>query len=99
LASALRAIELKKDCVDESDLPEIQGKEQELGPDEKIILEILKEQHSMQGGQLYKTYCERTRFAKAERTFRNYMRNLCEKNLVKAIGTNKGRVYELASER
>jgi len=98
LASALTAIELKKDCVDESDLPEIQKKEEELSPDEKIILEILKEQHSMQGGQLYKTYCERTRFAKAERTFRNYMRSLCERNLVKAIGTNKGRVYELVEQ-
>jgi len=99
LASALSAIELKKDCVEESDVPEIHGRKEELSHDEKIILEILKEQHSMQGGQLYKTYCERTKFAKAERTFRNYMKNLCEKNLVKAIGTNKGRVYELASER
>jgi Cdc6-like AAA superfamily ATPase len=95
LAAALNAIELKKDNVDETDIPEIQAKQQQLSPDEKIILDILKEQHSMQGGQLYKTYCERSRFAKAERTFRNYMADLCEKNLVKAVGTNKGRVYEL----
>jgi Cdc6-like AAA superfamily ATPase len=95
LAAALNAIELKKDCADESDIPEIQAKQHELSPDEKMILDILKEQHSMQGGQLYKTYCERSRFAKAERTFRNYMHSLCEKNLVKAVGTNKGRVYEI----
>lgn len=49
----------------------------------------------MQGGQLYKTYCERSRFVKAERTFRNYMSSLCQKNLVKAVGTTKGRVYEI----
>ena len=95
LASALRAIELKKETADESDIPELQKKESGPFPNEKTILEILKENHGMQGGQLYKTYCERTKFAKAERTFRNYMKSLCEKNLVKAIGTNKGRVYEL----
>jgi Cdc6-like AAA superfamily ATPase len=97
LAAALEAVNSKKDCVDESDIPELQTKGEALGYDEKIILEILKEQKSMQGGQLYKAYCERTKFPKAERTFRNYMKELCEKNLVKAIGTNKGRVYEIVN--
>jgi len=94
LASVLKAVSLKKGCVDESDIPHIE-KDEELSPDEKAIMEVMKEQHSVQGGQLYRLYCERTRFAKAERTFRNYMRSLSERNLVKAIGTNKGRVYEL----
>ncbi len=95
LASALEAVNSKRDVVDESDVPELLTKGETLSHDEKLILGILKEQRSMQGGQLYKAYCERTKFPKAERTFRNYMKSLCEKNLVKALGTNKGRVYEL----
>jgi len=98
LASALNAVNHKKDDVDETDIPETQPKTEELSHDEKIILEVLTEHRSLQGGQLYKIYCERTKFPKAERTFRNYAKNLCDKNLVKAIGTNKGRVYELASQ-
>ncbi len=94
LASTVRAVSLKKECVDESDIPAIE-KPEEISHDEKIILDILKEEHSMQSGKLYLMYCERTRFPKSERTFRNYMQNLCKKNLVKAVGTNKGRFYEL----
>jgi Cdc6-like AAA superfamily ATPase len=99
LAAALEAVNSKKDTVDETDIPELQTKGETLSHDEKIILEILKEQKSMKGGQLYKAYCERTKFAKAERTFRNYVQQLCEKNLVKAIGTNKGRAYEILEQR
>jgi len=98
LGASLEAVNSKKDCVDESDIPELQTKGEALSYDEKVILGILKEQKTMQGGQLYKMYCERTKFPKAERTFRNYMRHLCETNVVKAIGTNKGRVYELAGQ-
>ncbi len=92
LASALNAVSRKKHVVDETDLPRFEIKGDGLSPDEKTILDILKEQGALQGGTLYKTYCERTKFPKAERTFRNYMKNLCERNLVRAIGTNKGRV-------
>ena len=97
LASSMKAIESRKDSVDADDVPQISKSENGPSPDEKTILEILNQEHSLQGGELYKLYCERTKFPKAERTFRNYMRDLCEKDLVKAIGTNKGRVYEIRS--
>jgi len=95
LAATLEAVREKKECVDETDVPELLPSGETISQDEKIILEVLKELNAVQGGELYKKYCERTKFPKAERTFRNYMKDLCEKNLVKAIGTNKGRVYEI----
>ncbi len=98
LGSLIGAIHRHKECVDEEDVPEVLATEREPGFDEKIILEILKEQSRAPGGKLYQMYCERTRFAKAQRTFRNYLRSLCENNLVRAVGTKKGRIYEIVEE-
>ena len=94
LASVLRAVSLRKEIVDEADVPDPE-RPHELNHDEQTVFEILKEHGSMPGGELYRQYCEKVRFPKAERTFRNYMRDLCERNLVKAVGTNKGRIYQL----
>ena len=93
VASALRAIGQKKTMVDEMDIPKIE-RSAELTEDQKIILEIVREKNAVHGGMLYRLYCERAKFPKAERTFRDQMKDLAEKNLVKAVGSNKGRVYE-----
>lgn len=95
LAAALEAVRARKECVDETDVPELLPSGETISQDERAILEVLKEMKAVQGGELYKKYCERVKFPKAERTFRNYMQSLCQKNLVKAVGTNKGRVYEI----
>ncbi len=94
LASNLKAISSKKECVDETDVPEVRT-ESELTQDQETILKILKEFGGMPAGKLYQLYCDKTNFPKARRTFRNYMRDLSEKNLIRASGTNKGRVYEV----
>ncbi len=93
ITSALRAAGSKKRCIDESDVPEVRIAE-ELNDDEKLIMEILNELYSLQGGMLYRMYCERAKFPKSERTFRDYMQDLVRKNKVRARGSNKGRVYE-----
>jgi Cdc6-like AAA superfamily ATPase len=93
ITSALRAAASKKRCIDDCDVPEVRIAE-ELNDDEKIIMDILNELYGLPGGQLYKMYCERTKFPKSERTFRDYMQDLVRKNKVRARGSNKGRVYE-----
>jgi len=96
-ASVMKAMASHKDVVDETDIPNLEMDENDRGADEEIIMAALKRVGSAQSGELYRLYANGTRFPKAQRTFRGYMQDLCERELVRAIGTNKGRVYELAS--
>jgi len=94
LGSAVMACSKKKKFVDVDDVPEVE-EEKGINHDENKLVEILKEKHSMASGELYQEYCKRVHFPKTERTFRNFMKHLSEKNLVRAIGTTRGRVYEI----
>ena len=66
-----------------------------LGEDEKVLLEILKEKIQLTSGELFALYKQRITSPKGERSFRNYMENLCSKGFVRATGTNRWRVYVL----
>jgi len=66
-----------------------------LNCDEKVILKILQQWKSLPASILYDFYVQNTRHPKGERSFRNYMENLCSKGLVKAIGEKRGRIYEV----
>lgn len=66
-----------------------------LSDDEKTLIKILKEWKSLPGGRLFDFYREQARYPKGERSFRNYMQNLCLKGLVKNIGDKRGRIYEI----
>jgi len=93
--AALKAEGQNKNKIDETDVPQIDCPELELKQDEKVLLKILKEWKSLPSSRLYVFYRERTKYPKEERSFRNYMRNLCAKGLVKAIGEKSGRIYEI----
>lgn len=94
LGSAVMACSKKKKFVDVEDVPEVE-EEKGINHDENKLVEILKEKRSVASGELYQEYCKRVHFPKTERTFRNFMKHLSEKNLVRAIGTTRGRVYEI----
>jgi len=96
--AALKAEAQNKNKIDEIDVPQVDCPELELKQDEKVLLKILKEWKSLPSSRLYAFYRERTKYPKEERSFRNYMRNLCAKGLVKAIGEKSGRVYEILEE-
>jgi Cdc6-like AAA superfamily ATPase len=96
--AALRAESRNKKAIEESDLPEIEDCPIKLSIDEKLLLKILQEWKSLPASRLYELYVQNTRHPKGERSFRNYMENLCSKGLVKAIGEKRGRIYEVVED-
>ena len=69
-----------------------------LSDDERTLVKILKEWKSLPGGRLFDFYREQAKYPKGERSFRNYMQNLCLKRLVKNVGGKRGRVYEIVEQ-
>ena len=59
------------------------------------ILQLLEQRKRLPSGELYRLYFEKSEYPKSERSFRNYMQDLCRKGLVKSIGDKKGRFYEI----
>ena len=59
------------------------------------ILHILEQRKRLPSGELYRLYREKSQYPKSERSFRNYMQDLCRKGLIKSIGDKKGRFYEV----
>jgi len=95
--SAINAENKGKKAIDESDIPE-NDCPTKLSRDEKILLNILKEWKSLPASRLYTFYLQNSRHPKGDRSFRNYMRDLSRLGLVKAVGSKRGRVYELAED-
>jgi len=97
-AVALRAESEGKNAIDEAGLEKLLPQTDcldELSDDERIIFKILSEQKSLPSNQLYTLYAQTAKYPKCERSFRNYMENLCAKGLVKAVGDRRGRIYEI----
>jgi len=95
----LKAENEGKDSIDEVEYEyEIDCEDGKLSADEKILVSILREQKSLASNALYGFYSQRARHPKAERSFRNYMQNLCLKGFVKNIGEKKGRIYEIVEQ-
>jgi hypothetical protein len=66
-----------------------------LSEEDLIILQILRQQRKIPSGKLYNLYCEGSEYPRSERSFRNYMKVLCKKGLVRSIGDKRGRFYEM----
>jgi len=93
---ALKAESEKKKAIEETDIPTINVDcPQKLSQDEKVLLKILKEWKSLPSSRLYDFYLQDSRHPKGQRSFRNYMGNLCSKGLAKAVGEKRGRFYEI----
>lgn len=98
--AALKAENENKKAIEEADIPTINVNcpKEKLSRDEKTILNILKEWKSLPASRVYDFYVQNSRHPKGERSFRNYMENLCSKGFVKAIGEKRGRIYEIVEE-
>ena len=100
----LKALALKtesegKDSIDEIEYEfEIDCEDEELSADERILVNILREQKTLSSNTLYGFYSQRARYPKGERSFRNYMQNLRLKGLVKSVGEKRGRIYEIVKQ-
>jgi Cdc6-like AAA superfamily ATPase len=95
--AALEAQSEKKNRIDITDLMDTlnpASNSRKLGKDESVLLEILGERKQLASGELFSLYKKRATSSKGERSFRNYMENLCTKGFVRAVGTNRWRVYE-----
>jgi hypothetical protein len=66
-----------------------------LNMESSTILQILEQRKKLPSGELYRLYCEKSRYPKSERSFRNYMQDLYRKGLVRSVGDKKGRFYEI----
>lgn len=100
-AAALKAENQDKKSIDEIQLNGILPEHdcpEGLNADEGVILRILEESKSLPASRLRGFYTEKSRYPKSERAFRNYMENLCSKGLVKALGVNRGRTYEIVED-
>jgi Cdc6-like AAA superfamily ATPase len=93
--AALKAESENKKVLEEADIQIKEDCAPALSHDEKVILDVLKEWKSLPASRLYDFYIQQSKHPKGERSFRNYMESLCSKNLVKAVGEKRGRVYEL----
>ena len=92
-ACIARAESENRRIVREPDIPNPIN-EQKTRDDEQILLELMKERKRLPASKLYELYVERAEKAKSERTFREYMRRLRAKGLVRALGEKRWRVYE-----
>lgn len=95
--AALEAQSEKKNRIEITDLMDTLNPAsnfRKLGENESMLLAILKERKQLSSGELYSLYKQRATSSKGERSFRNYMENLCTKGFVRAVGTNRWRVYE-----
>jgi len=98
-SQALKAESEGKSSIDEVEFNfENDCPNDKLNDDEKTLIKILKEWKSLPGGRLFEFYREQARYPKGERSFRNYMHNLCLKGLVKNIGDKRGRMYEIIEQ-
>ena len=94
-SAALKAESENRSKIEATDIPDIDCPKAGLSHDENLLLKILEEWKSLPAGRLFSFYRERAKHPKEERSFRNYMRELCEKGLVKAEGDKRGRYYEI----
>lgn len=96
--AAIKAQGENRERIEITDLPETlySDNPRNLSKDERVLLDILKEKRRLLAGELFALYRQRANPSRGERSFRNYMENLCSKGFVRAIGTNKWRVYELS---
>jgi len=96
--AALKAQNEKKNRIEITDLMDTlnpKSDSRDLSEDERMLLEILRERKQLSSGELFSLYRQGATPSKGERSFRNYMGNLCAKGFVRAVGTNRWRVYEL----
>lgn len=93
--AAINAESKNKKTIDESDIPQTEDCPLKLSYDEKLLLKFLEEHRSLPASKLFELYVKNSKNPKGERSFRNYMRDLCLKGLVKAIGEKRGRFYEI----
>jgi len=93
--AALKAESSTKTKIEETDVPEIDCPESELNYDEKILLKILREWNSLPSARLFAFYRETAKYPKEERSYRNYMKTLCDKGFVRAVRDRSERIYEL----
>jgi len=99
--AALRTQNEKRQSIEEIDLDNLLLEHEcteGLNADQRLILKILHEQKSLPASRLYDLYIQKSRYPKSERAFRNYMTDLCSKDLVKCIGETRGRVYEIIED-
>lgn len=98
-AMALKAEGEDKNSIDETEYAyEVDCEDEKLSADERVLVNILREQKTMASNALYGFYSQRTRYPKGERSFRNYMQDLCMKGLVKSVGDKRGRIYEIIEQ-
>jgi len=98
-SQALKAESEGKNSIDEVEFNfENDCPNDRLTEDERTLVKILKEWKSLPGGRLFDFYRGQVRYPKGERSFRNYMHNLCLKGLVRSMGDKRGRIYEIVEE-
>ena len=92
----LKSLALKAEKEDRKSIDEVElnyevdcPEHRNLSLDQKVIIKILREWKSLPTRRLYDFYCEKAKYPKGQRAFRNYMQDLCSKGFVKSIGEKR----------
>ena len=93
--AVLRAEARGSKTVDPDDVRFLPILNLELNPEERIIFDILEVERKMENRALFNAYREKTTYPKGERSFRSYMKHLCDRDLVKPVQIGKSRWYEI----
>jgi Cdc6-like AAA superfamily ATPase len=67
-----------------------------LNDQQRLVYQILKEKGSMESGRLFEELSRKSESDVIDRTYRNYMERMEELGLVRAQGTGRWKVYEVA---
>ena len=94
-SAALRAESENRVKIEEKDIPVY---EPGLNHDERILLRILKQWKTLPASKLYDSYIQDTMHPKGDRSFRNYMKGLHDKGMVRAVGEKRARMYEMVED-
>lgn len=68
-----------------------------LTPHQRTLYELIVDNDCLASGELYDAYREHVENPKTKRTMRNYLRKMCQYNLIVAEGENRGRTYRPVS--
>jgi DNA-binding transcriptional ArsR family regulator len=72
---------------------------QKLNDDEKLILKILERAKRLPGKEIYKIFTQISKNQIGYRAFRNHLRKLCSKGLVRSMGKKRWRTYAILIQK
>ena len=66
---------------------------------QRILYDIISRERSVRAEELYREYRSEVDDPRVDRTLRDYLNKMCQYNLIRKDGSNRGRTYEVVESR